>query len=99
MKHLFILSILSFVALSSCNKTPSPQFSENAIIRYYGDPALDGCGWVLEFSDHNYKAINLPENFKIDSLEVHVEYNLLESWASCGLLADAYAEIDILNIQ
>lgn len=98
MKTIITSLVLVLIVFSSCDKEPESIGPESAVIHDYGDPAVDGCGWVIETSNNEYKAINLPENFKVDNLEVQIEYVILESWASCGLLADAYSEIDIINI-
>lgn len=101
MKAILFITLLLFTGLTACNKdTPSNTVGpESAIIHNYGDPAVDGCGWIIETPTQSYSPINLPDNFKVDSLNVMLEYVVLDSWASCGLLADAYSEIEIINIQ
>ncbi|MDX2360143.1 MAG: hypothetical protein QNK23_05020 [Crocinitomicaceae bacterium] len=99
MKQVLAISFLSLLLFSSCKKDPTIQPVESATIRYYGDPAVDGCAWVVVFENYTFKAINLPENFKVDNLEVQVEYIVLDSWAGCGLEAATFLHIDITNIQ
>lgn len=71
----------------------------DAIIIYAGDPSVDGCGWLISISDTIYKPINLEEAFQVDSLEVSLEYQLLDSKWSCAWQLDKYTEVKVKNMQ
>ena len=70
MKNLVII-LMTVLAISSCKPESviidNPcESCEDAIIRDSGEPALDGCGWVVDVSTIIYKPVNLLEEFKID---------------------------------
>lgn len=96
MKRLFFYSLLMLLAIIACKK--EENFA-SAIIKNFGDPAVDGCGWVIEISSTIYKPKNLPSEFKIDNLNVKIIYDKLTSKADCGLAIDLYHEIYIKEIQ
>lgn len=96
----FIATLLAFFACKSkggavtditCNSC------EDAFIRYYGDPSLDGCGWVVDASSTIYMPNNLSPEFYVDNLEVRIKYKVLER-VNCGLVKDAYLSIFIEKI-
>ena len=63
-----------------------------------GNPALDGCGWVVEVASIIYKPQNLLPEYKIDSLEVKMKYKVLDS-VNCGLVKNAHNAIFIEEIH
>jgi hypothetical protein len=71
---------------------------EDAVIRDFGDPALDGCGWVVDVSSIIYKPQNLLPKYRIDSLEVRIKYEVLDS-VNCGLVKNAHSTIFIEEIH
>jgi hypothetical protein len=64
--------------------------TKDGVVRDLGDPALDGCGWVIEFvfSDTvvNYRPDTLAETFKVDGLKVNVEFIRTLEQSACGLI-------------
>ena len=91
-KFIFILIILE---IFSCSKDDSPLFSNNilendAVLRWTGDYAVDGCGFFIIINGHEYKPENesiIDDSFKMNhDIEVKIEYKILdkkiESW--CG---------------
>ncbi len=54
-----------------------------------GDPAVDGCGWVLQFEvDGNieiHRADSLSTDFQQNDLEVKIEYKNTTEESICGL--------------
>jgi len=71
---------------------------KDAVIRDFGDPALDGCGWVVDVSSKIYKPQNLLSEYRIDSLEVRIKYKILDS-VNCGLVKNAHSAIFIEEIH
>ncbi|MEO6499967.1 MAG: hypothetical protein ABIN95_13165, partial [Mucilaginibacter sp.] len=60
----------------------------------------DGCGWVIRFDHVDYTPVNLDETFKKDSLQVAVNYELLQSRFQCGFAANiGFSEINIKKIS
>ena len=103
MKNLFFITIVTLLILSACKSKGGTvsdttcDSCEDAMIRFYGDPALDGCGWVVNASSTIYMPENLLPEFYEDSLKVRIKYKVLER-VNCGLLKDAYPSIFIEEI-
>ena len=103
MKNTFFIIIIALILFSSCKSKKetlseaSCKSCEDAIIRFYGEPALDGCGWVVKASETIYMPNNLLPEFYIDSLKVRIKYKVLER-VNCGLLKDAHLSIFIEEI-
>ena len=103
MKNSFFIIITALILFSSCKSKKesvshaSCESCEDAIIRFYGEPASDGCGWVVKASETIYMPKNLLPEFYIDSLKVRIKYKVLER-VNCGLLKDAHPSIFIEEI-
>ena len=72
MKHLLSLSVLIAILFSACNKE---QNCTDGLIRWGGEPAVDGLGWYFTspvFGDKAVKLKNIPEQYLKDSLQVNV---------------------------
>ena len=96
MKRLSLLILICIFIISACEK--EGEFV-NAVILDGGDPALDGCGWLIEISSVSYKPQNLPDIFKVDSMEVEIKYNKLNTKADCGFAQDVFDEISLDEIK
>ncbi|MFK8004808.1 MAG: Kazal-type serine protease inhibitor [Saprospiraceae bacterium] len=74
----------------------------NAKILDLGDPALDGCGWVVQFEVdgnlENHRADTLPANFQQNDLEVTIEYHTTTEKSVCGMI-DMIPVIELVNIE
>ena len=61
----------------------------DGLVRDLGDPALDGCGWVLEIPVNNEVVTVRPDElgdlFKVDSLAVRVDFKQTLETSVCGL--------------
>ncbi len=104
MKNLFFIAITTLLIFSACKSKGGGAVSdtscnscEDALIRNYGDPALDGCGWIVEASSTIYMPKNLLPEFYVDNLKVRIKYEVLER-VNCGLLKDAHLSIFIEEI-
>ena len=102
-RQLMYLTLMTVLAISSCKPEEGViidnpfESCEDAIIRDYGEPALDGCGWVVDVSTIIYKPVNLLEEFEIDGLEVLIKYDILDS-TNCGMVQFAFNAISINEI-
>lgn len=92
MKYLVVFVTLIMI---SCGKDDFVS----ATIYDYGEPALDGCGWVIEVSNKVYKPVNLSSQYQIDGLSVQIDFTKLNSKANCGLAINAYDELEINKIK
>ncbi len=101
---LFIFSI-GLYAFSCDNQTPistidsEGQSEVSGIVVYAGDPAVDGCGWLVQHQENVYSPINLDPSFNIDSLKVILSFKVLDSTWKCGWREPGYKRIEILNIK
>ncbi|NQV52109.1 MAG: hypothetical protein HQ500_02950 [Flavobacteriales bacterium] len=91
---LFLLLAMS-LALTACEKFDI----ESGTIYDFGDPAVDGCGWVIEINQIIYKPTDLPMAYQVDELEVEIKYAVLKEWASCGRVADAFSQVELRKID
>lgn len=94
MKNLILVFSYS-ILLISCSKN---NFV-NGTVKDFGEPAADGCGWVIEIGNEIFKPINLDAQFEQDQLPIRLDYQKLNSKANCGFQIDAYDEIEILAIE
>ena len=73
----------------------------SAKVQDLGDPALDGCGWVLEFlvdgTNQIHRADVLPEEYKIHDLTVQLTYQPTLETSICGLI-DMIPVIHVVTI-
>jgi len=76
--RVFIIAF-AFSVVSSCTDDPETIMAEG-VLRWEGDPTLDGCGYFITIHDHEYKPeyeYNIDSSFETDSTNVIVEYQLL----------------------
>jgi hypothetical protein len=71
---------------------------EDAFIRFYGDPALDGCGWVVDANATIYMPQNLQPEYYQDSLKVSIKFKEIGR-VNCGLVKDKHIGIIIEKIH
>ena len=71
----------------------------SGVVRNTEEVMRNGCGFMLEIGKRNYHPLRLPDEFKVDSLEVKVRYWRLNSQFSCGLKPFNLPEIDIISIR
>ncbi len=95
MKHILILTLTAFASLISCDQKKFTQ----AIVKDFGPPAADGCGWVMEIDGIIYKPIDLPAKYQVDELKIEVKYEVLVTMAGCGWVPNAYEEIELIKIR
>ncbi|WP_186755415.1 hypothetical protein [Echinicola salinicaeni] len=91
---LFIVLFLA-VLFSACTDDDRPLLKAEGMVKDTGDPAVDGCGWLIEINGENYKPKSLKDQYKIDGLEVLVYYNL-SGVSYCGM---GNTEITLISIE
>ena len=99
---LVLMLIVGLMAVSCDNKSDLTLQSANGLVLNYGDPAADGCGWVIQVDKVIYSPVNLDTTFQQDSLKVAVVYQSLNSYSLCGWLTQGYRgyrEIKITSIK
>ena len=89
------LALLAFPIIQSC-KTSTPTapkpgspladhvLATDAVVRYV--PIETGC-WVLHTRQGGYEPINLPSQYEVDGLPVHVVIRAQPGWASICMIA------------
>ncbi len=92
----FIISCIGIltigaIVISSCKKTNSNQthsFTENATIIDSGSLAADGCDWLIktDITDSVYNVPNLPAQYHVNNLKVHITYHKLATRFYCGMI-------------
>ena len=85
------------IALSSCNLF-DPDFVKGTI-HYTGDPSVDGCGFIINIDNNEYKPMNLSSDYEQDGLKVKVKYEETADGFSCGDLPTPKTTIKILKIK
>ena len=96
---LFLMFTVGFIAVS-CDKKSDPNLlSAKGLVLNYGDPEVDGCGWVIKVDTVVYSPVNLDQAFKQNSLKVKVEYQVLNTYFSCGWRTPGYKQIKIISIK
>src|SRR5690606_19887160 len=99
MKNAIILSFVLTVLfpLWSCEDKQDEFIT--GVVKDYGDPALDGCGWVIMVSSNVFKPLELPIQYHENDLEVLIKYDLLNSKANCGFALEVYENINVKEIR
>ena len=71
----------------------------SGVVKNTGEAVTNGCGFILQIGKRDYHPLRLPDEFKVDKLEVKVRYWRLNSQYSCGLKPINLPEIDIISIR
>ena len=86
-KHLFTgILVFSLLTILSCKKD---DLSADATIINSGDPAADGCGWLIKINSTGitYSPVSLSAMFETNGLKVHITYRILKTKFGCGDVA------------
>ncbi len=76
MYKIAVLFCFTLIA-TSCSKEDAVVDRSTPVearISYDGDPAVDGCGFVLIVGSEAFHPLNLSEDFQVDGIDVLVEY-------------------------
>jgi len=68
-------------------------------IKFYGDTASDGCGYLIKIFDENFKPQELEKEFQVDDQVVSLRYRKLNDYFTCENPQGHYRKIEILEIQ
>ena len=80
------------------NVSDNDVFQETeATILYTGEPAVDGCDWVVVINEKSYHPQNLPDEFQEENLNVQIRYKLTDEDFVCGF--SSIPEIFIHSIE
>ena len=99
-----LIFLFSAYVFTGCKKEYSyehePFDCMKATVRWTGDPALDGRGWQLQKDSTNiwYEPLNLPAQFKHDSLKVSVCLQKTDTRVYCFCSGTFYA-YTIISIE
>jgi hypothetical protein len=96
---LFLILFVGILVVSCDNKSEKGLRSTNGFILNYGDPEVDGCGWVIKVDSVVYSPVNLDSGFKQNSLKVKIDYQILNTYFSCGWRTPGYRQIKITSIK
>ena len=96
---LLLLTVLMFaLSISACKKGDQPVFTDATVING-GEPAADGCGWLIRIGNIHYSPTNLPDEYKETELKVGIRYETLTSKYLCGIGATPIPQIKLLEIK
>lgn len=92
-----ILLIAFLVALSGCSLPPFPDEDQD-VWRATGRIErieVDCGGWGLRTPDELYELVGLPDDFKVDELEVQVKIKRRRDLASCAMVGPIVQVLEI----
>jgi hypothetical protein len=96
---LILMAVLIFsITALSCKKDKNLLVADATVIDA-GNPAADGCGWMIKIDDTLYSPINLPENYKKTDSKVKIDFYVLTTKYQCGFAPISYSQIDIKSIR
>ncbi|MEM7187646.1 MAG: hypothetical protein AAF466_13415 [Bacteroidota bacterium] len=93
----FGLSVMACKGSETLITEGSCDDCRDAVIRDFGDPALDGCGFVVDVDSKIYMPKNLPEAYQVDAMKVALTYQVQDS-TRCGMV-QFYPAITIQEIR
>ena len=98
-----LLPILSIFFILGCeDKKEDTILEADALLRWTGDYAVDGCGFFIDIGENEYKPedeLAIPDSLKIDTgVDVFIKYELLDEPIefTCGF---QHQEIDGLKLN
>jgi hypothetical protein len=92
--RLFVLFSGLFL-FCSCSKN---ETTYAGLVRFSGDVAVDGCGWVIDVENGTFHPNNLSAEFQQDSLAVELSYKGTNEKYNCGL-GNSLKIIEISSIE
>ena len=105
MKKLKLLPIFLFALFylgllgAACEKEDIIIENSHGIVLDYGNPSVDGCGWMIKIDTLLYSPINLDSTYQKDSTKILLDYKILTSIWNCGWRQPGYQQIEILKIS
>ncbi|PWT94814.1 MAG: hypothetical protein C5B52_19220 [Bacteroidetes bacterium] len=93
----FVFAVF-FTTIFSCKKSEQSE-CDQAMVRWEGDPAVDGLGWTLRLGNNKVEIpTNLPRVYMIDSLPVSVCFVPTSKQFQCECIAP-YPMVEIVSIK
>lgn len=99
MKKPILIICLLFLCFA-CNKNNESNYlTNNGLIYFTGELALDGCGWLITIDSVVYAPDELDSAYQIDSLPVIIKYEMLNTSFICGWSGNGIPQIEIVKIE
>jgi hypothetical protein len=97
---LLLMPLCVILLTAGCEKEEEPEVQDaSGLVLFYGEPAVDGCGWMIKINHVEYSPINLESVFQTDSLEVELDFDKLNTTWNCGWREPGYRQIKITRIN
>ncbi|MBX7182047.1 MAG: hypothetical protein K1X82_08045 [Bacteroidia bacterium] len=96
--HNFVKAFIVLFSLSVISSCKKNETTYSALVRYSGDIAVDGCGWVLDLETGTCHPTNLDADFQQDSLLVEISYKEISGTFNCGF-GTSLKQIELLSIS
>lgn len=101
MKRVFALAAF-LILLGACNKKNEEAICLDGVVRWEGNPAADGLGWVIKNDDstntRTYVPLELSDSYKKDGLRVAVCLKETDEKVAC-FCAQPMNKFRITSIQ
>lgn len=81
------------------NKLPEDVLTAQGEITDWGDPAVDGCGWLIRIGKSDYAMDNFNPQFKENGLTVKVHYKHTDFHYLCGRGQKPFSVIKIIKME
>ena len=96
-----LIGLLALGTFDGCEKkTDANIFSDiDGVVLFYGDPSVDGCGWIIKTNDLEYSPISIDAAFQKANLNVNLSFEVLTTTWNCGWRVPGYKQIKIINIK
>ena len=72
--------------------------TEIGVVLDLGNPALDGCGWIIQVKNENLRAQQIDSSYLENGLIVRLKYTRSNDVSACGL-ANPIPVIEIQEIS
>lgn len=98
LRYVFCLvAIFSFISCKQGNDDPLSDI-QIGIVLDPGNPALDGCVWVIQVDGEKLRAAEIDSSYLEYSLLARIQFNKLQSVSACGL-GSPISDIEIKNVS
>ena len=94
-----MVASMLFLLLSCASDDAAPEgFYVDGYVINGGNPAVDGCGWMIVSEQQNFFPINLSRAMWVDSLPVRFHYRTLGDHV-CAWSVTKGGSIELLDID
>tara|TARA_B110000046_G_scaffold82042_1_gene90284 strand:+ start:215 stop:559 length:345 start_codon:yes stop_codon:yes gene_type:complete len=96
----YVFCLVALYNFLSCKQGIDDSLSDIqiGIVLGLGNPALDGCGLVIQVDGGKLRALEIDSSYLVDSLLVRIQFDKLQSISVCGL-GTPISEININKIS